>query len=479
MTGDRIGQVLETLKAIQSDNPELRRGVEVLGDALSVGNISGSTGVAIGRNIRMVVNQLNLPAEIVAALLEARNILGGLDPDRYRLGTLLADKTRDFVGREHIFEAIDQFFFSHSSGYFVIEGDPGMGKSAILAEYIRRTGCIAHFNVRAQGIVSAWQFLENVCTQLIVDFGLPYASLPANAIQDGAFLARLLGEASAKLEPGERLIIAVDALDEVDLATHRQVEDVGTTRPSGANILYLPITLPDGVYFIMTRRQVEVPFVVQAPQELLDLMIYPAENRGDVETYLWRSAESPKLHAWIDGQGLMGTEFVTTLADLSESNFMYLRYVLPEIEQGTYEGLSIENLPAGLEGYYEDHWRRMGMTIKPLPRIKIRIVYILSEVRQPVSRSLIAQFANDESVHVDELIVQEVLDEWEQFLHEQLALGGTRYSIYHASFRDFLHRKDIVQAAGVTIQGIHALIADNLWTDLFGPTRGDVMEWTS
>jgi len=111
------------------------------------------------------------------------------------------------------------------------------------------------------------------------------------------------------------------------------------------------------------------------------------------------------------------------------------------------------------------------MTVKPLPRIKIRIVYILSEVRQPVSRSLIAQFANDESIHVDELIVQEVLDEWEQFLHEQLALEGTRYSIYHVSFRDFLHRKDIVQAAGVTIQGINALIADNLWTDLFGEER--------
>jgi len=30
-------------------------------------------------------------------------------------------------------------------GYFTIEGDPGAGKSAILAEYVRRTGCIAHF----------------------------------------------------------------------------------------------------------------------------------------------------------------------------------------------------------------------------------------------------------------------------------------------------------------------------------------------
>jgi hypothetical protein len=72
-------------------------------------------------------------------------------------------------------------------------------------------------------------------------------------------------------------------------------------------------------------------------------------------------------------------------------------------------------------------------------------------------------------MHVDQLAVQEVLDEWKQFLHEQPASDGLRYSVYHASFRDFLHRKDIVQAAGVTVKGINALIANNLWKSLLGP----------
>jgi hypothetical protein len=71
-------------------------------------------------------------------------------------------------------------------------------------------------------------------------------------------------------------------------------------------------------------------------------------------------------------------------------------------------------------------------------------------------------------MQVDQLAVQEVLDEWKQFLHEQLTEEGRRYSVYHASFRDFLHRKDVVQAAGVTIKDINALIANSLWVDLFG-----------
>ena len=107
------------------------------------------------------------------------------------------------------------------------------------------------------------------------------------------------------------------------------------------------------------------------------------------------------------------------------------------------------------------------MTAKPLPVAKIRIIYVLTEVRRPASRALVTQFSRDEKLHVDELNVQEVLDEWDPFLHEQTVAGTRCYSLYHASFADFLHRKDIVQAAGVTIENIHGLIADDLWSQLF------------
>ncbi|MEQ8463409.1 hypothetical protein [Coleofasciculus sp. E1-EBD-02] len=140
---------------------------------------------------------------------------------------------------------------------------------------------------------------------------------------------------------------------------------------------------------------------------------------------------------------------------------MYLRYVLEDIESGAYQDLNLANLPQGLQQYYYQHWQRMGMTAKPLPRTKIKIVYVLAEARKPVSSLLISQFAGE-----DALTVQEVLDEWDQFLREERIEGQTRYSIYHASFQDFLHRQDIVQAAGITIRDINTLIADNLAEEL-------------
>lgn len=41
---------------------------------------------------------------------------------------------------------------------------------------------------------------------------------------------------------------------------------------------------------------------------------------------------------------------------------MYLRHVLPEIKAGVYDGARLQELPQGLEAYYGDHWRRMGMS---------------------------------------------------------------------------------------------------------------------
>jgi hypothetical protein len=216
--------------------------------------------------------------------------------------------------------------------------------------------CVAHFNVQSQGITRAEQFLKNVCKQLIQGFQLNYTPLPENATKDGNFLARLLGEVSAKLG-GKKLVIVVDALDEVDL----------TSQTSGSNVLYLPQSLPNGVYFIVSKRPQFVPLHV-SNERTFDLMQHPAESLEDLKSYIQkRTGISGKLQEWIASQGLTVEAFVTAVAEKIEKNFMYLRYVLSDIESDKSPDLTLENLPKGLEQYYEYHWGRMGMTAKPLP----------------------------------------------------------------------------------------------------------------
>jgi hypothetical protein len=449
---------LRQIESAASDDVT-REAVRILGDAIKVGNITDSTGIAVGREIRQVVNHFELSADAAAALLNLRVGLGsrlGADAPQYQWGDLLADRTRDFVGRDYVFRAIESFMRSSPSGYFIIQGDPGLGKSSILSEYVCRTGCVAHFNVRSLGITSASQFLQSVCAQLITDAGLGYSSLPMAATLDGAFLLKLVSEVRDATPSSEPVVIAVDALDEVDPAS----------QSAGSNVLFLPSLVPQGVYFLMTRRNANVPLYTQAPVKVFDLVKHPAENRADITSYLRVALKRPALHAWVGDQGMSENEVVESLADLSESNFMYLRHVLPAVEGGEYRDLNVDRLPSGLESYYEDHWRHMGMTARPLPRVKLRIVYVLCEAGKPVSRLLLAELATDDTLRVDELAVQEVIDEWRQFLHDDADIQP-RYSIYHASFRDFLHRKDIVEAAGLTIKNINELIADKLEDELF------------
>jgi serine/threonine-protein kinase len=286
--------------------------------------------------------------------------------------------------------------------------------------------------------------LESVCKQLVARYELPYDPLPSNAMQDGEFLGHLLDEV-AQRRNGQPVVIAVDALDEVDSGSYRD-----------ANILYLPPYLPDGVYFIMTRRRgVEVPLTTYAPNQIISLLDYQADSQRDVRLYIQnRVDDSGNLRQQIDERQETIIIFTDKIADKSENNFMYLRYVLLDIEKGLYKDLSLDSFPQGLQGYYDFHWRRMGMTANPLPDAKIKIVYILGEVKQPVSRQQICDFSGE-----DTRTVQTVLNEWEQFLHELLKDNSRRYSVYHASFRDFLHRKDILEKTGLTIPGIHLLIA--------------------
>lgn len=413
-------------------------------------NIEQGQGIQIGDRIYNRLDDQTIQA-IVKAIQQAtpKNV-----PTQFQ--SLIADKTEGFVGREYVFDAIEAFIANNPKGYFTIIGDPGQGKSAILAKYVQNTSCIAHFNVLLQGPNRADQFLESVCRQLIERYKLSYDPLPPNATRDGEFLGQLLDEVAQKRE-GEAVIIAVDALDEVDTASYRDA----------ANILYLPPYLPDGLYFILTRRRgVEVPLTSSAPIQTLNLLDLQTDSERDVRKYIGnRVNSSGNLRQQIDGRRETITEFTNKIAEKSETNFMYLRYVLLDIESGWYQDLTLEQFPQGLQGYYEFHWRRMGMTADPLPVEKIKIVYILGEVREPVSRRKICDFSGE-----NEYTVQQVLNEWEQFLHE-LMTEEKRYSVYHASFRDFLHRQDILEKHPVTIPGIHQLIAKNelkVWQKLKG-----------
>ena len=341
--------------------------------------------------------------------------------------SLIAEKIKIFCGRQFVFDAFQQFINENPHGYFTIIGDAGMGKSSIVAKYASEHKSPCYFNILVEGRNRPELFLKSIRQQLIDRYQLTSS--------EDADLPTLLAKVARKLTLGERLVIAIDALDEVK-------------QEPGENFLHLPTTLPNGINFLLTRRpynlgKKRLSVSPGVPVKELDLRDgkYVNFNQNDIKEYIrfilnTDSDYKNGLKNWIQTRSLTDTIFVEHLANKSENNFMYLRYVLPAIANGDYNDLSLKQLPEGLQQYYQNQWVRMGMEANPGQLMEI-VLYILLEIGTPIPCEMIAGIAE-----VDECEVAQVLeDKWVEYLKKQNVKEKICYSIYHASFIDFLKDK--------------------------------------
>ena len=342
---------------------------------------------------------------------------------------VIKEKIKTFCGREFVFAAFERFINTNPNGYFTVVGDAGMWKSALAAMYVFDKQVPCYFNILAEGRNRPELFLKSLRQQLISRYELQDAS------DDD--LATLLTKVSRKHPPGDRLVIVVDALDEVEQESRAE------------NLLYLPRELPEGVYFLLTRRPYSLEkkrLQVSVPADCLDLSAgeYANFSREDVKAYVrLLLSDDPEykdaLNKWIQDRNYTPECFVEQVADKSENNFMYLYHVLPAIARGEYDNLALEKFPKGLQEYYQTHWVRMGMDTVP-KEVKVIVLFILVEIATPIPNKMIAAIAAQAAQ--EEYEVEKVLEEeWVEYVKKQEIEGEICYSIYHASFLDFLKKK--------------------------------------
>jgi hypothetical protein len=131
------------------------------------------------------------------------------------------------------------------TGWVVVTGGPGMGKSAILSAWLARreaTGAmVPHHFVRRQ--VADWDQPEVIAASLAAQIEAAFPALRAPDAKPERRLLELLGRVSKQLGAARRLVVVVDGLDE-------------TRAEPGENPLprFLPHVVPAGIRFLCATR---------------------------------------------------------------------------------------------------------------------------------------------------------------------------------------------------------------------------------
>ena len=324
---------------------------------------------------------------------------------------------------------MDAFLHGQDRGYFILEAAAGLGKTAFLAHLVKERGYIHLFAEQVRGQEGVAHGLRSLAAQLIRRLGpatLRRRRCAARGAARPDFLDRLLREAARTRDlrrPGEPIVLVVDGLDEA-----------GT--PPGQNVLGLPRVLPKGVYLIVSHRPVPVALTVEKPWRPYRLRAEADQNLGDMRTYLEQAACWPGIARALRESAYSGEQFITTLLEKSRGVWIYLHYIVEEIEQGERRPLDLAALPESLWGYYAEYWRRQrdGDTAA-WDQTFLPLLSTLGAVQESVTATFLFELAGITSMQGTP---QRLLEErWRAFLAVEEG-AEKRYRLYHASLRDFL-----------------------------------------
>lgn len=350
----------------------------------------------------------------------------------------IKERSQGFIGRKVISTMFDEFLEMNSSGYFLIYGKPGMGKSALLSSLSLKYDSIHHFiNSNRDGKNSSKEVIFSCTLQAIKKYKIPYNEADSTQEISLRALTKLI---SLQLKDEEKCIILIDGLDEL-------TDFDPMKKDKSTNLMGLPRFLPKGIFFLMSVREIS-DISLQSPIiESYELHPDSNENQSDIREYIEKRIQNKKIQSFIRRNKSDNSNFLSYMFQQSEGNFMYLHCVLPQIISGYYQVIDFSEVPTGLNAYYEDHWERMkGKDKKAWEIYKLPIIMFLTLSDMSLTLEMIRKYVN---LSKDSMVI-EILEDWKQFFFRTdvgLEEGGLRiYKLYHQSFKDFLKAKDLVQA---------------------------------
>jgi hypothetical protein len=401
--------------------------------------------------------------------------------------------TEGFTGREWVFEEIDRWLQQDNERFFILTGEPGVGKSAIAARLTQLRHDIAayHFCIAGRsGTIEPNNVLLSLAAQLIEYFP-GYAEALVNSIKplrlsvsveitiesikdstvQGVVINNLhtqnpqealnivLRQSLAALPnpPEQRQLILIDSLDEAVTFSDR---DNLVTLLAGLE------DLPPWVCLLLTSRPEDRVLVEFEPLEPHRIEEMSVRNLADIREYVEGRVEQPALQDQISKAALGSQTLIDEITKLSSGNFLYTKLLLNDIEAGRQSLDDLSALPKSIDDIYLAFLRRF----KPQEwRNQYQpILGTLTVTQEPVTEDELANFTGirPRIIRQDLGIVRQFLDVTEN------DDGDTTYAMFHQSLRDYLLNKKRNKYFWCDAQEQHELIIEyyekvsNSWRQL-------------
>ncbi len=364
--------------------------------------------------------------------------------------------TRDFVGREWIFRELDNWLSCGAERFFILSGEPGVGKSAIAARLTQIRNDIAayHFCIAGRNsTVTPGIALRSWAAQLsehLPNYGVALANsidpihlslnvkidvhrmtggeitgiviehLHANDPEDE--LDILLRAPLTQLPaPSEPLLILVDSLDEA------------VTIKTDVNLVTLLAKvddLPSWVRFVCTTRAERRvlryfdkfnPYLLAAESQI---------NLDDVRQYIANRVGNDRLRGQLDAAKVEPQSIVNQITQLSSGNFLYTQILLNDIEAGRQPLDNLAALPRSLDETYHQFLARFS--VEAWEERYQPLLQVFGVAREPLTEKQLANFTG-----IQQGKVRQTIGVLQQFL-DRGGDGRETYTLFHQSLRDYL-----------------------------------------
>ncbi len=372
-------------------------------------------------------------AELRSQRDEAAQRAAGLPIDLSRWAakqSITPFRAKKFTGRDWVYRRIEQFLNQDKKRVLVIQGDPGRGKSGVIAQFLDEhlpieTAACWHFFVDSQGEPRDWicRFYSALLSPDELKHQEPHL---ANADQTALlreFRHRLSENA---ITSQKQLLFVIDAIDEAGPSKESVAEFLRSEFPPNVRVL---ATVRPTHFDASQCLQIDV-FDFEHPDVRND-------HRNDGIAFVRTIAPAN-----------LSSDALRAIGEIGNGNFLVLSLICQELPSSALEVETylqqLRNLDQNAPKLYEELFQRAWKRLRRLSHEALRNVYqtlaLLAVCRQPLTSEMIKAVLKFETSDWDKLI-----DNIGEYVREDITLfDGTQtevFSLFHATFADFVSLK--------------------------------------